>query len=1060
MSTRPLRALNAEDPAQGGALAFMARHPVAANLLMLIFIVGGLIMTQNIRQEVYPDYALHEIRINVSYSGASPEDVEQAMILPVEDAIQNVPGIHRVYSYASEGGGRVTVELVGGHSPELAVNEIQSAIDGVAVFPDDTDRPNISLRSARVDVLTVVLYGDVDERSLRELAERTREGLLAQPEISRVSLSGMRPPEISVEVRDATLRAHGLTLGQVASAINVAVADVPAGGLQTSGGEVLVRTSERREEQREFEDIIVVADGDGTTIRLGELAEVQDGFRDLNRITYYNGKQAARMIVARVGDQTPMEVSAATRRYLEESRDGLPPGVDYALWEDESEEFAERIDLLVRNAYLGLILVLLVMGLFLNVRLAFWVTLGIPISFLGALIVMPFLGVSFNMISMFAFILCLGIIVDYAIVVGEAIYKQREEGRGPEDASVLGVNEVAGPLCISLLTTSAVFLPLLAIPGTTGNLFQTVPVVVVILLVLSLISALVILPAHLSRSRSAEWTGWMARVMKVQERFGSALDRFVTGTYRPLLGKVLAYRYLTMAAGVACLMVITAVVVTGRMSFSFFPPVEGNVSYVDIRLPYGTDASVTHGVVDRAMEAARHTLGEFGTSQEEIPGILVEHGRAAADAGPLGSGVGARSHVGRVSVDLGSADDRGFTTAEFSEAWRERLGEIAGVEALVFNYSSGLDAGRPVSVQLIHSDPALVSRAAEELAETLSGLEGVIDVDSGVARGKEQLDIRLRPEARSLGLTESELGRQLRSAFFGVEAVRMLRGRDEVRVFVRRPLEERQSEEHIEAMILRTPAGGEVPLLDVATIERSRGAVAIDREAGRRVVHVNASLQEGTVTGNEIMATLRRGVLPGLVESYPGLEWDVAGEQQEQEQAMDQLLFALFLSLFGIYIFLAFAFRSYVQPVVILVVIPFGCIGAVMGHLLLGYSLSFLSVMGMIAVSGIVVNASLLLMATANGYRERGSSAEEAVVLGACRRFRPIVLTAATTFAGLLPMIFESSVQAAFLVPMAISMGFGILFGTVICLLFVPCTFMIFEDALDVAQGLRERSAE
>ena len=1037
----------AENPNfKSGPLAFMAQHPVAANLLMIIFLVGGFIMTQEIRQEVFPDYFLHEIRINVSYSGASPEDVEQAMLLPVEDAIQNVPGIHRSYSIAREGGGRVTVELVGGVSPELAMNEIQAAVDGISIFPDDVDRPNISLRTARVNVLTVVIYGDVDERTLRELGENTREGLLSQPEISRVALAGMRAPEMSIEARESTLRAHGLTIDEVASIVGSAAVEVPGGGLKTPGGEILVRTSERKEQQREFEDIIILADPEGGTIRLSDIAEVHDGFRDLNRLTYYDGKQAARLIVARVGDQTPMEVSRATRRYLDEHAQYLPPGVEYALWEDESEEFSDRIDLLLKNAYLGLFLVLLVLGLFLNIKLAFWVTLGIPIAFLGSLIFMPLLGVSFNMISLFAFILCLGIIVDYAIVVGEAIYKQREEGNEPLTASILGVREVAGPLCISLLTTCTVFLPLLAIPGTTGNLFEVIPIVVVLVLVLSLIEALVILPAHLSRSQPTKWTGVLAQVMKYQAYFGRTLNEFIENQYRPALLRAISFRYFTMAAGVTCLLILTALVFSGRMNFHFFPPVEGNVSSVNIRMPFGTDAELTHEVGDRVLDAAYEVIEELGGEETIHRGILTEQGRGAPGSGPTGSAPGARSHIARISVDLVSADERDFTTAEFTDRWREKIGEVPGVEAMLYSYSSGLDTGAAVALQLHHPNSASLERAAEDLAETLREIRGVLDVDSGVARGKEQLDIQLRPESRSLGLTESSLGRQLRAAFFGVEAVRLQRGREELRVYVRRPLEERQSEDHIETMILRTPGGGEVPLSQAASIQRSRGHVTIQREGGQRIVEVTAAVDDAETTGNEVMATLRAGPLDELVQSYPGLGWSVSGEQAEQEEALDQLIFAMLLALFTIYILLAFTFRSYIQPLIIMIIIPFGCIGAIVGHLLMGATLSFMSVMGMIALSGIVVNVSLILLATANHYIRQGLSVHEAIVAGACRRFRPIVLTAATTFIGLTPMIFETSVQAEFLVPMAISMGFGILFGTVICLFFVPCSVIILDD--------------
>ncbi len=1028
-------------------LTFMAAHPVAANLLMVIFLVGGVVMTQEIRQKVFPDYQLHEIRINMSYSGSSPEDVEQAVIRPVEDAVQNIAGVDNLSSISREGGGRVTVEVVAGANEEMVMSEIQTAVDGISTFPDDVDRPNIMLRTARANVLTLVVHGDADERTIREIAAQTREGLLDHPDITRIALAGMRPPEISVEISESALQAYDLTLHQVANAIGDAAVEMPGGGLRTPGGEILIRTDERKDSVQDFEDIPIIADADGSTVYLGDIADIKDDFRELNRHTFYDDNRAARLIVARVGDQSPLDVSRAVQEYVDAHQDDLPPGVYFQIREDESQEFAERIDLLLKNGYLGLILVLIVLGLFLKIKLAFWVTLGIPIAFLGSLIFMPLFGVSFNMISLFAFILTLGIVVDYAIVVGESIYSKRQEGMEPLSASIAGVGEVAGPLCISLMTTAVAFLPLLAIPGTTGNLFAVLPVVVILVLVLSLVEALVILPAHLARSKPGEWKGFLATVMKAQSRFGDGLDSFIVHRFRPALHRALSLRYFTMATGIAVLMLIAAVVFSGRIAFQFFPPVEGDTAAANIRMPFGTDAEQTHQVAHRVHQAALAAIEEMGDDETIHHGILIEHGRGLPGSGPTGNAPGARSHLARMSVDLVSSDQRDFTTTEFTEVWREKVGEIPGVEALIFEYSSGLDTGPPISIDLHHSDTHALELAAEELASHLYSLQGVTDVDSGVSEGKEQLDLKLRPEARHLGLTEASMGRQLRAAFFGVEALRLQRDRDEIRVYVRRPAEERQSEHSIENMILRTDSGGEVPLSQAAEIHRGRGPVSIQRFEGRRIVNVTASLEDGVTTGNEVMQTLGAGPIDEITERYPGLQWSVSGEQREQEQAMSQLLFAMFLALFAIYILLSFAFRSYLQPLVVMVVIPFSCIGAVVGHILMGYGLSFMSVMGMIALAGVVVNASLILLSKANQLSEQGAGPEEAIIDGACRRFRPIVLTAATTFIGLTPMIFERSVQAEFLIPMAISLGFGILFGAVICLFFVPCTFLIFEDA-------------
>ena len=1034
-------------PSKSGPLAFMAQHPVAANLLMIVFLVGGLFMTQEIRQEVFPDYELDEIRVNLSYPGSTPEDVEQALIRPVEDSIQNIAGVANMWSISREGGGRVTVEVVAGANEEMVMSEIQTAVDGISVFPDGMDRPEISLRSARTEVLTLIVHGDADEHALREIAAQHREGLLAHPDLTRIALLGMRPPEIAVEVPEETLQAYDLTLQEIADAISASSVDLPGGGLRTSGGEILVRTDERKETLQEFEDIVVRADPDGTSITLAEIADLRDDFRELNRITHYDGRQAARLTVSRVGDQSPLAVSQAVHDYIEQYQDTLPPGVEFAVWEDDSEEFSERIDLLLKNAYIGLFLVLLVLGLFLNIKLAFWVTLGIPISILGSLVFMPLFGVSFNMISLFAFILTLGIVVDYAIVVGEAIYTHREEGLEPLDASIAGVREVAGPLGVSLLTTSIVFLPLLAIPGSTGNLFAVLPVVVILVLVISLIEAFFILPRHLARSQPAEWSGFLERVMVFQRRFGQAMDTFIDDHYRPLLRRTLKLRYLVMAIGLAILSILTSLAFSGRIAFNFFPPAEGDVSIVYLRMPFGTDADLTHEAADRILQGAQETLEEFSDGDQPIHrGVLTEHGRGFPGTGPTGNAPGARSHLSRISVDLLPYDQRHFSTAEFTERWRENVGELPGVEAMVFDYSSGISTGSPISLDLHHSNPDALQNASEELADILASIEGVTDIDSGIAHGKEQLDVRLRQEARHLGLSEESMGQQLRAAFFGIQALRFQRDRDEIRVYVRRPLEERQSEHSLEQMQLHTDQGATIPLRQAAEIVRSRGPVSIERRDGRRIANISASIEQGTTTGNAVMETLEQQYLHQLADAYPGLSWSLAGEQREQADATSQILVALFLALFAIYLLLTFTFRSYLQPLIIMGIIPFGAIGAIAGHILMGIPLSFVSIMGIIALSGLLVNLSLILISTINAYVGRGQDYDQAIVSGSCRRFRPIILTAATTFLGLSPMILETSAQASFLIPMAVSLGFGIVVGAAICLLLVPCVALIFED--------------
>lgn len=1022
----------------------MVTHPVAATVVLLLFVAGGLFMAPQIRQEIFPDHDLPLIRVDASYPGASPHDVEQAVLLPMEDAIQDVPGVERIRSFANEGSARVEVSLVRGVSGEHTVNEIMSAIDSIAVLPEAVERPSVSLRSARSEVVTVLVHAATDERTLHEIAEEVRAHLLEEDHISRVAISGVRVPEISIEIGSQQARTLGLSLPEIASIIRAANVDMPSGGLQTPGREVLVRTTERRERREEFEDIILMASPDGSMTRLGDVATVTDGFRDNNRLTYFNDRLTARLIVSRVGDQTPLEVSAAARRAVEELSPSLPPGVELTLWDDASAEYRERIGILLRNAWTGLLLVLVILGLFLRVRLALRVTLGIPVAFCGALLAMPLLGLSFNMISLFAFILALGILVDYAIVVGEAIHTHREEGKPQMEASIAGVREVAGPLAISLATTSLAFAPLVALPGSTGLLYRMIPVVVIVLLAAALVVALLTLPAQLA---SDPPPGPVHRFPgPLQARLAGGLERFTNQRFLPTLQRALRLRYVVLASGVALMLVVAGLIASDRLTWSFMPEVEGDIVRVDIRMPFGTDADVTRDVALRARDALSVALLSVQDDPNVPRDLLIELGRAADESAPLGSGVGARSHVARVSVMLGPSDQRGFSSSHLSEAWREAMGQVPGAESLRFSASRELSSGRPIAVQLRHNRPDQLELAAVRLSAALAEVEGVVDVDHGLGRGKEQLDVRLRPEARSFGMTETLLANQLRAAFFGVEASRIQRGRNEVRAFVRLPAHERRSEAAVERMILRSPRGGELPLPEVATVVRTQGPVTIERENGARVAMVSASLREEAAANREVASLLERSLLPSLAQEFPGLSWSAAGQERELGQVAADLRRAVFLALALIFLLLALSFRSWLQPAAVLLVVPFACIGAIAGHVLLGVTLTFLSLMGMIALGGIIVNASLLLLSSTRDHLHAGESYEQAVLLGAARRLRPIVLTALTTFAGLLPMILESSPEAAFLTPMAVSLGFGILFGTVLCLILVPCMLMAMED--------------
>jgi len=1054
----------------------MTGNHVAANLLMLMFIVGGAMLAPSIKQEVFPEVTLDVVSITVAYPGASPEEVEDAIVVAIENEVRGIDGVKEVTANAGEGVASVSVELMTSANRDRTVNDIQQAIDRISSFPQEAEEPIIAVASNRQQVISLIIYGDTSEQALRALAEQVRDDLLQSSNITLVQLSGIRAPEISVEISQEQMRQYNLTLDSIARSIGLASIELPGGGLKTESGEVLLRVTERRDFGQEFEDISVVSRPDGTQVKVRDLGEVVDGFQDVDREAFFNGKRAVRVSVFRVGDQSPITIAEEVKTYMDEKRGDLPPGVDFAVWNDRSEIFRDRIDLLLRNAQMGLILVLVVLGLFLEIKLAFWVTLGIPISFLGAMLFMPGLDVSVNMISLFAFILTLGIVVDDAIVVGEAVYKHRQDGMDVFDAAVAGVREVAGPVVFSVLTTVIAFMPMMFLPGTMGKFFIVIPLIVIPILLLSLVESLLILPAHLSEDkvpllfRPIVWVvrlietvvlfpfrsflpeetgkhrGFLGLFTRAQEAFSNFFERFIAWTYLPIARAAVSARYLSLALALSMLILTFGYIGSGAMKFSFLPDTEGDVITANVRLPFGVPVERTEEVQAHILAKSKEVLAQYGGEESLSRGIYSQVGAITAGGGPGGSATSNGSHLGQVSVFLVPNDDRTFTTGDFAQQWRDSIGEMTGVDNLNLVYKIGPSAGAPIDIELSHPSKEVLESAARELSEILKEYGGVQDIDNGILLGKEQLDLRLKPEARALGITQTDLARQVRNACFGAEVLRQQRGRDEMRVYVRLPEDERSSEYNIEELLLRTPQGGEITLEEAAFIDRGRAYTEIQRKDGRRVLHVTADVNTDVTTANDVIASLESEVLPQLLERTPGLTYTKAGEQEDQAEAMGALARGFGLALLAMFALMAVAFRSYFQPLIIMAAIPFGIVGAIIGHVIMGYGLSIMSMFGIVALAGVVVNDSLVLIDAINSLRAQGMDTFEAVIAGGQRRFRPILLTSLTTFFGLMPMIFETSVQARFLIPMALSLGFGILFVTFIALLLVPSIYMVLED--------------
>lgn len=1020
-----------------GAIGWMADNPVAANILMLFLLVGGLFWGLKIKQEVYPEFDLDQVTIAVAYPGASPDEVEQGIVLPIEKAIGQVEGVKEVRSTAREGSGSVVVEaLIDTDVNQLAL-DIQNEVDRISTFPEDAEEPVVTVPVRRRGVITMILHSDVGEAGLRELGERVRDELLQDGLILQVELSGARPLEISIEVGEAVLRAHGLTLAEIANKVAAASLDLPGGAVKTQGGQILVRMKERRDLGREFGDVPILSGRDGGVLRLRDLAVIHDGFEETDQFMTYNGKTAIGIEVFRVGDQTPIKVADAVYKHVERLRKTLPEGVLVDTVDDRSEMYKQRLNLLLKNGYFGLILVFLLLGLFLEPRLAFWVTMGIPISFLGSLLILPFWDVSINMISLFAFIISLGIVVDDAIIIGENVYSHRQRGLVPLQAAMAGAREMAAPVTFSVLTNIVTFVPLYFVPGTMGKIFRVIPVVVASVFLISLVEALFVLPAHIGHQKPATR---FRRLAAVQAAVSAWLAGMIRRVYTPLLVLALRFRYLSVAIGLSVLLLALGYARSGRMGMEMFPKVESDAAHVSAVLPVGVPVERSAQVGRRLLAAAEQVRDEIkAQGGRQVQGMLAE----------------VDNNTVTIRVYLSPPEERPVSTDEFVKRWRKAAGPIAGLESIRFQSDfGGPGSGSSLSLELRHRDVAVLEQAATRLGEELALFPKVANIDNGFLPGKRQFDFSLKPAGYHLGLTPQGVAGQIRDAFHGHEVRRQLRGRNEVKIMVRLPEDERRAADAIERFIVRSPGGGEASLGDVVWVRPGHALTEIQHRDGRRVLTVSADVNPRSET-DQVVESLRADVLPRLMAMYPGLSWSSEGRQADRHESMAALARGLGMALLLVYVLLAIPFRSYVQPVIIMSAIPFGIVGAIAGHLLMGYSLSIISMFGIVALSGVVVNDSLILIDMANRKHRDGQSGYAAVVNAATSRFRPIILTTLTTFFGLAPMILETSRQARFLIPMAISLGFGILFATGITLVLIPSLYLILEDAKRLLARIR-----
>ena len=1015
-----------ETPQRRGPIAWMTQNSIAANLLMMLLLGGGIWSAITMQKEVFPNFLLDNVAISVSYPGAAPEEVEQGILQPIEQALRDVDGIREIISYAREGRAYVEATLVAGEPRMKVFQEIDQAVNRIRTFPDQIEQPEVRLDSRQREVMRVDLYGEIGRKSLRTLGEQLRDQLQSHPDITQLEFWNAPPYVTHVEIPRQTLREYGLTLSQIANVIRRSSMDVAAGSIQSNSGEILLRVKGRKQYADEFSAIQVVTNRDGQVVTLGDIAEVRDGFEEIGFQQQFNQKPSIEIAVYRIGTQSPQDVAKAVYETMEDFESSLPPGIEWRLDLNTAKEFEGRVWLVMKNALMAIVIVFAILALFLEIRLAFWVMMGMVVSFIGGILLLPLFGVSINMISLFGFLVVLGIVVDDAVVVGENVYEKRQSQTNLETAAIDGTEEVSGPVTFSILTNIVAFIPLMFIPGETGKFWSPLPVVVIIVLALSLVESLFILPAHLAhtRRRNAE-SGQPNR----QPWFGRKFSQLVEVFYSPLLKFCLRFRYITATLALALLLVLGGYALSSHMGMVLMPEVSANEIEAGVRMPTGTTPDQAKAIAE-SVTAASLAMFEKHDLYRCAEGIKTNvRGEGFID----------------VEIVMKPPNERDMSSKEVIEIWREEIGDLPGVNQISFRAERGPGGHRrDINIDLSHSDIDVLEKATSALVERVKAYANTRDVNDNYDRGKTQYDFKLKPEGRALGLSDDNLGDQLRGAFFGSLALRLLRGMNEIEVRVKLPEEQRKSLHHLEDLVIQSPNGSEIPLLQVAEIEESQAFNRINRRNGRRVIGISMDAEPAGAV-NQVISALKTEELPKLREDFPGITWAFSGSNAELRNATSTLWSYFALALAVIYSLLAIAFRRYIQPLIVIVAIPFGMVGALIGHIILGYDLSLVSVMGVIALSGVVINDSLIMIDYANRIRDE-HGALKAISLAGVRRFRPIMLTTLTTFGGLMPLIFENSIQAQYIIPMAISLGFGILFATAIILVLVPCLYMIQED--------------
>ncbi|MFL0809824.1 MAG: efflux RND transporter permease subunit [Agarilytica sp.] len=1027
-------------------ISWFTKNDVAANLLMTCIIMAGLYsMSKAIPVEIFPSIDPSNINVTVSLRGATPEDSELGIAQHVEQAISDLEGIKQYSSYSYEGGASVDLEVADGYEPREILDDVKGRVDAINTFPNNAERPIIKLTAWNTAVITTTVSGDVSEREIKELAERVREDILAIPGITQVQLSGVRDYEIAVELDQDRLREYNLNLELVSQAISQNSLDLSAGNLKTAGGDILIRSKGQAYRQNEFENIPLITNKDGSILRLGDIARIDDGFEESAVRTRFNGKLAAGIDVYRTGDQSAIDIADKVKAYIAEKQNSLPAGVAIEHWDDRSDVLKKRISTLVSNAITGGVLVFILLSLFLRPMVALWVFVGIPVAFLGAFAMMPLLGITINLVSLFGFIVVLGIVVDDAIVTGENIYTHLGRSESGIDAAIRGTKEVATPVTFGVLTTIAAFVPMAFTGGHRGPIFAQIPAVVIPCLLFSLIESKFVLPAHLKHLK-VEKNKEPKPLQRAQQNFSRWFEGAILRYYQPALRWCLEHKWATVISFFGVLFSIITAISVGHTRYTFFPRIPSETIRISLEMPAGTPFEVTDKHIQRITNAAQKIQDQYSRGEDSVvENILSSTGDR-----------GGASNKGRVRIELTPPEMRAVKveSQEITRQLRNIIGTIPGAEKLSFMAEIGRSSD-PIDIQLRAQSYEDLKIVTKKLKDRLATYPSVFDIHENPASGKQELMIELKPEAYLLGVTRTDVIQQIRQAFFGLEAQRIQRGRDDVRVMVRFPIEERTAMVHLNRMQIRTATGSKVPLQQIVDFVPQVGPSTIVRIDGYRTVSVRADVEKNETN----MALLQRDLykyLDALLVENPNVSYKIGGEGEEESETYSTLIWGTMGTLFVIFCLLAIPFKSYIQPLIVMSVIPFGIIGAMVGHWLMGMNLTIMSILGIVALIGVIVNDSLVLVDYINKTIDRTGDTMEAILKAGAARFRPVMLTSLTTFIGLVPLLFEKETQAQFLIPMAVSLGFGIIFATAITLILVPINFLFLHRARERLSGIRK----